>query len=291
MAAGASTATPPVLTPGSNNIANMEVWVDTVEDGTYQKQIFIPRCDEIKRPYAKAHIRKYARMAAVSLASTAVGTGLTYQDPKGTEVTLTPAGVYVATAFSANEDAQSDIPFDSDLANESERSLAEANDETVLANVSSLTEFRGNSVDDANAALIRNAAALLQENTNGMVVLGETTVYALLDSSQYGPAMSIPEFTSAQLRGDSENPNVSGRWIKGGGVTLAFSTVVTVDGNGANGVMWIPAAFAVGWNKRSQIKRQEIELQHRIILFNNFGSTVKHNLRAVALRTGSTIPV
>ena len=291
MAAGASTASPPVLTPGSNQIASMEVWTDTVDGGTYQKQEFIPRIDEIKRPYAKAHIRKYARMSAVALASTSPGTGLTYQDPKGIEVTLTPAGVYVATAFSANEDANSDIPFDSDLANESERAMAEANDETVLLNVVSLTEFRGNNVDDANAALIRNAMALLTENTNGMVVPGETTVYALLDSSQYGPAMSIPEFTNAQMRGDSANPNVTGRWIKGGGVTLAFSTVVAVDGNGANGVMWIPSAFAIGWNKRTQVKHQEIELQNRVILYNNFGSTVKHNLRAVALRTGSTIPV
>lgn len=289
MAAGASSASPPVLTPGSNHF-NYEVWQLTVEDATYQKQLFIPKIDEILRPYSKAHVRKYARMASVPLASTSVGLSLTYQDPLGTEITLTPTGNYVATAWSDNEAASDNVPLDSDLASEMERALAEASDQSALLQVASLTQFRGNGAADADAALVRNSLALLTTNTNGMFVPGQDTFYMILDSSQYSAAMSIPEYTNAQVRGDGENPNVKGIWAKGGGAMLSFSTVVAVDANGAHGVMFVPSAFAIGWNKRSQIKRQDLELQNRLILFNHFGVTIKHDARAVDLRTNNVIP-
>lgn len=289
MPAGLSTASPPVLTPGSSHF-NVEIWKKTVEDATYQKQIFIPRIEEFgSRPYSKGHVRKHARMAAVALAAGAVGTSLTYQDPVGPEITFTPAGVYVALAWSENEDAMTDVPLDSDLASEAERALAEANDQTVLLNVATGTQFRGSAVTNADAALVRNSMALLTTNTNGMVVPGETRVYMLLDSSQYGPVMSIPEFTNAQARGDSENPNVKGIWREGGGVMMSLTTVAATDVQGTHGVMWIPSAFTIGWNVRSRTKRQDLELQNRLILYNNFGSTVQHDLRFVDLRTGNTI--
>ena len=289
MAAGASTASPPVLTPGSNHL-NFEVWQDSVEDATYQRQLFIPRIQETERPYSKMHIRKYARMAANTLASTAVGTSLTYQDPVGVEVTFTPTGNYVATARSFNEDAATNVPFDSDLAAEMERALAEASDGSALTAVTSLTNFRGNAGTQIDSAMLRNATALLQNNTNGMIVIGTTTIYVLLDPAQHNAVMSMPEYANADVRGDDENPHVRGVWSKGGGTMLMYSTVLTVDANGANGVMWVPSAFAIGWNERSQVDRQTLELQKRIILFNHFGSGVRHDARAVALRTDQAIP-
>jgi hypothetical protein len=290
MAAGLNTASPPVLTPGGNHF-NKEVWRKTVAPATYQDQIFIPRCEDMERPYSKGHARKYARMSSVALGSSAVGhTNLTYQDPLATEVTLTPAGVYVATAWSENEGAMTDVPFDSDLARESEQAIAEGNDLTAMLNVATLTQFRGNGVADVDAALIRGAMGLLTTNTNGKVVPGETTVYCLLDTSQYSALMSIPEYTSAQLRGDSENPNVKGMWRNGGGVTVSLTTVCPTDANGTHGVMWIPEAFLIGWNVKTKVMNQGFELQNRVILYNNFGSTVMHDLRAVSLRTGNTLP-
>lgn len=290
MAAGASTATPPVLTPGSNHF-NYEVWeAGGAEEATYQKELFIPRIDESGRPYSKMHIRKFARMSAVALVGTAVGTGLTYQDPLGTEVTFTPTGNYAAAAYSQNEKNTDNMPLDSELASELERVLAESSDQSALANVASLTQFRGDGVTDITASMLRNAFALLQNNTNGMVIAGQTTVYGILDVSQYGPLMSIPEFTNADVRGDAENPQVRGMWSKGGGIMMMLTTVTAQDGNGAHGCIWVPAAFVIGWNQRTVPYREQVELQHRIILSNHFGSTVKHDLRAVDLRTNATIP-
>jgi hypothetical protein len=291
MAAGASTASPPVLTPGSNHF-NFETWSRTIEDATYQKQQMIPRFRELDRPYSLQTVNKYARIDSVALATTAVGTGLTYQDPLGTPITLNPAGIYVALAWSQNEGAENPYNIDSDLASEAERALAEGNDENAALNIASLTEFRGNGVADVTSALLRNAQALLTRNTNGQVApgMGED-IYLVLDASQYPAAMSIEEYANAEARGDGENPYVKGVWSKGGGHNLLFSTVLPTDANGTHGCLWVKPAFGVGWNVRSMIERQKEELQQRLILFNHLGTTIIHNLRAVDIRTGNTIAV
>ena len=289
MAAGASTASPPVLTPGSNHF-NYEVWEAGTEEATYQKMLFIPRIADKKRAYSQLHIRKQARIASVSLGQTAVGTGLTYQDPLGTEVTLTPAGNYVGLAWSANEAAQNEIPLDSEFSSAMEQALAESSDSSALANVATLTQFRGNALADFDAAMIRNALALLGRNTNGAFAAGDSTIYGITDYAQQPHLMSVPEFTNAEVRGDAENPNVKGVWAKGNGVMFMYTTVATEDGNGVHGCVWVPSAFAISWNVRSQTFKQDVELQKRLILFNNFGSTVQHDLRAVGLRTNNTIP-
>lgn len=285
------TASPPILTPGTASAHfNYEVWQRGVEPATYQKQLFVPRVDETERPYSKGHIRKHARVGINTMGSSDVGTGLLYQNPVGTEVTLTPAGNYVAVGWSENEDAMSDVPLDSDLADQMEMALAEGTDQVVMANIPALTNFRGGAGANYDTAMHRNALALIQRNTNGWVVAGQTTIYGILDVAQYPYIMGIPEFTNADIRGDAENPQVKGIWSKGGGVMMMLTTVATEDGNGVHGCMWVPSAFVVGWNVRTRTKRQDLELQNRLILYNNLGSTIKHDARAVGLRTDNTIP-
>jgi len=291
MAAGASNASPPVLTPGSNHV-NYEVFSRSVEDATYQKQQLIPRVRDFGRPYSLMTINKWARVDNSTLAQGAWGTGLTYQDPVTPPPTLNPQGLYVALAFSANEDAESPYNLDTELASEAERALAEANDELVAALFASLTQFRGNGVSDVNSTTLRVAQALLTRNTNGKVMPGgDQDIYLVLDASQYPATMSIEEYANAEARGDGENPYVKGVWSKGGGHNLLFSTVLPTDGNAAaHGCLWIREAFGVGWNVRSKVVREETELQKRIVLYNNLGVATIHDLRAVAVRTGNTIP-
>lgn len=290
MAGSLPTTTPPVLTPGGAGAHfNFEVWDSGVETGTYQKQLFISRVDEMVRPYSKGHVRKHARLLVNTFGASDVGTGLLYQNPVGVEITLTPAGNYVALAWSENEDAMTEVPLDADLADQMEMALAEGTDQSVLANVPALTNFRGGSGTNYDAAIHRNALALIQRNTNGWVIAGQTTIYGILDVAQYPHLMNIPEFTNAEIRGDAENPQVKGIWSKGGGVMMMLTTVCTEDGNGVHGCLWVPSAFVVGWNVRTRTKRQDLELQNRLILFNNLGSTIKHDARAVGLRTDNTI--
>jgi hypothetical protein len=290
MPGAAPTASPPVLTPGTAAAhLNFEVWEEGFDGATYQRMQSIPRFSTIKRPYSLGHIRNAARLGGNTLASTAVGTGLLYQNPVGAEVTVTPSENYVAIAFSFGEQARTDITIETEFASELEQALSEASEESAMANFATLTQFRGNDVYNIEAGGLRNATSLLGRNTNGVFAVGDSTIYGILDWSQHSHLMSIEEYTHADIRGDSENPNVKGMWSKGGGVMMMLSTVCTTDANGTHGCIWVPSAFAIGWNVRSRVYRQDEELQGRLIVANSFGSTVRHDLRAVGLRTDNTI--
>jgi hypothetical protein len=272
------------LSPGGTTGFNFEYWQRTAEETTYQKMVFIPTIDEGDRPYNLLHIRKHARVTGSTLGQSADGTGLTYLNIIGTPVTVTPVGSVVPVAWSENEDAQLDLNLDAEARGNIEQSLAELTDTNALANVSSLTQSISQSSIDG--PMIRVALGRLIGNTNGMVMPGEnSTIYLIISHTQYPNIMNIPEFTSALVRGDDENPHVKGIWGKGNGVKLLVTTVVSEDANGWHNCMYIPSAFVIGWNVRSRLKRQDLELTNRLILYNNVGSNVKHDLRAIDLRS------
>lgn len=272
------------LVPGTHTGWNIEKWQRTVEAATYQKMVMIPIIDEGDRPFGELNIRKHARVSSSGLAQTDTGTGLTYSVIIGTPVAVTPAGNYVAAAWSENEDAQVDLNLDSEARGNLEGALAESSDQSVLANVATLTQNMSQA--DVDAPMFRKAFGRLAGNTNGMAMPGgKATVHAIFSHTQYPNLGNIPEFNNAEVRGGSETPYVTGIWMKGGGVMLHMSTVVDDDANGWHNVMFLPSAFVVAWNKKTLVRTQIDELEHRVILYNNFGSAIKHDLRAIDLRT------
>ena len=277
-------ASTPVV-PGTYTGLLRQTWKDTVEGATYQKMVAIPTFDEYPgRILNQGNVRKHARASGSSLASTDAGTGLTTVTLNDTPITLTPAGRYVAVYWSENEDAQVELNLDSEYQGEIEQALAETSDSAALSNVTSLTQELSQS--NVDATMFRQAYGLLIGNMNGVAMPGSgPTVYAIFHNSQYPSIMNIPEFTEADVRGDSENPHVKGIWGKGNGVNLMLSTVVTQDGNGWHNVLYVSKAFIVGWNVRTRLKRLDEELQNQIIVYNNFATAVQHDLRAVAMTT------
>jgi len=253
---------------------------------------WVPRTSDVTRPYSQGHISKFARLTGNALGSTASGlaASLLFENPDGGEATLTPGTNYVATARQFGEDVMNPYNLDGSLPDEMENALAELTEIAGMANIASLTQFRGGPTTNITAAEIRAALSLLGRSTNGQYAVGDATIYGILDWSQHQHLMSIPEYTNADIRGDSENPNVRGMWSKGGGVMMMLTTACTVDANGTHGCLWVPTAFGTGWNARSQVMKQDDGLQKQIIVVNNVGFTVRQDLRAVGLRTDNTIP-
>ena len=278
-------ASPPVLTPSGTTGFNRETWQNNLEQPTYQRMVAIPTFDEYPgRVLNVGHIRKHARATATTLTQSADGDSLTASDITGTPITLTPVGRYVYVSWSENEDAQVEVNLDSEAAGNIEQALAEASDAAGLANATSLTQIMSQAAVDAT--MFRQAYGRLIGNMNGVAMPGDgPTVYAIFHNTQYPNLMNIPEFTAANVRGDSENPHVKGIWGKGNGVQLMLSTVVAQDANGWHNIMYVSSAFVVGWNVRSRTKRQDYLLNNRIIVFNNFATAVKHDLRAIDMRT------
>lgn len=272
------------MVPGTHTGWNRQAWQRTVEEATYQKMVFIPIIDTSDRLLNQLNIRKHLRVTGSTLSQTATGTGLTYSVLADTPVTVTPVGSYVAAAWSENLDAQSDLNLDSEARGNIESALAELTDANALANIVSLTSPI--SVGAIDGPTWRKAVGRLMGNTNGVAMPGGAPqIYGVFSHTQYPALADISEFNNAEIRGDSENPYVKGVWMRGGGVMLVFSTVVTQDANGWHNAIFIPSAFVVSWNVRTRLKRQDEELENRIIVYNNLGSTVKHNLRAIAIRT------
>jgi hypothetical protein len=272
------------LTPGGTTGWNFEKWQRTFEQATYQRQQFIPTIDEGDRPYNLLHIRKHARVSSAVLGQSSDGTGLTYVNIIGTPVTLTPVGSTVPVAWSENEDAQLDVSVDPEARGDIEQALAESTESTQLANVASLTQIMSQAGVDG--PMFRQAYGRLMGNTNGVAAPGEEPqVYGIFSHTQYPNLGTIPEFNAADVRGDNESPYVKGIWMKGGGVKLLLTTVVQQDANGWHNCLYIPSAFVVAWNVRSRLKKHDVELQYRLIGYNNVGGAVKNDLRALDLRT------
>jgi len=274
-----------VLTPSGTVGFNLEDWKRGAEEATYQKMILIPVVDDYGgRIYGLAHIRKHARVTGSVLAQSSDGTGLTYLNIIGTPVTITPVGSTVPIAWSENEDAQIDLNLDTEGRSNIEQSLAELTETNVAANFQTATQFMSQAGVDA--PMLRQGIGRLLGNTNGKAMPGgPNQIYGFFSHTQYPNLVNIPEVNTAEARGDSENPYIKGIWVRGFGFMLMISTVVAVDGNGWHNALFLKEGLVTGWNVRTRIKRQDDELQNRLIIYNNMGSSVQHDLRIMALRT------
>ncbi len=277
-------ASPPVITPANTTGFNRQSWLDGFDDATYQRMAFVPTISEYKgRLLNQGNVRKLARVGGLTLAQTDDGDTLTGSNPVGTPITLTPVGRYVRVDWSENEDAQLDVDLDSELADGIEQGLAETTEQAALALIVGLTQTMSQAAVDAT--MFRQAVGRLIGNMNGALQIGSTEVYAIFHNTQYPALMNIPEFTEADVRGDDENPHVKGIWGKGNGIKLMLSTVIASDANGWHNAIYVPMAFIAGWNARSRVKRQDYLLSNRIVAYNNSAFSVRHDLRAIALRT------
>lgn len=275
-----------VLTPGGTTGWNPEEWQAKFEPATYQRMKFIPTIDEGDRPYNLLHVRKHARVSGSTLGQSTAGgaSDLTFLTIIGTPITVTPVHSVVPVAYGPHMAAQTDGNLDQEAAGNIEQALAELTEATALANVATLTQAISQS--DVDGPMLRRAYGQLMGNTNGLATPGgDEQVYGVFSHVQYPNLGNIPEFNQAELRGDSENPYVKGIWTRGGGIMLLMSTVVYADGTSWHNCLYHPSAFIIAWNLRSNIVRDQDALRKFVIAQNNVGSTIKHDLRALALRT------
>jgi len=114
---------------------------------------------------------------------------------------------------------------------------------------------------------------------------GEAQIHGLLGALQHDDAMSVPEFTHADQRGDGQNPLVSGVIGKGNAVQLDFTTLLQSDANGLHGCVWIKSAFGYFYNKRPGGEKQRFLKKTRVMADCHFGHNIVFNPRFVDFRT------
>ncbi len=259
-----------------------QAWQSNLEDAVYDLAVFIPRIRARQRPLAQLNIRKQARFTTASLTSTASGLTLSYNGTNLAAVTMTPSQVYCAASWNEDFDAQAEFSAESEFRNNCEEALSEGMDSTALASASSITtNLIGSYATDITAATWRDALRAGRVSGRSKFQMGKTPITVIVHPAQFDDLAAIPEFAQAHIRGQNDSVMRSGLLTQVYGVDIYFSNVVRTAGGGADNPMFVQSSFGIAYNKRVNVKVQEIEYQHRVIV----GSGLIHDLRTVNLKS------
>ena len=145
------------------------------------------------------------------------------------------------------------------------------------------------SVSDTNltAALIRNALGQLRTNAQREYRTGKVGGAILrVHPSQQQHLYGIAEINNAELRGDSDNPNVSGLLVKAWGADVDISANITSNGGERWNMLFIKQAFGLVYNAEPHMQEPLRDgLVTQLVGFADAGVAEIYDNYAVAIRT------
>lgn len=280
---------------GTGRNLAFQTWAKTIEVPAYEKMIMIPTLDELGRPYGTQNIRYWDQLTAQQL--TAAGGSTTALDivgitvNSGTPTVLTYTSTFVYTAVVINDDTAQTVEVDLDpgMRDNTEQCVADACDGVICALASSLTDGLGDGTTSANMLDIRKLVARARI-TSPKVMVGERTIHATLHPGALDGLANAADWMNAQVRGDEENPQVRGIFMKAYGILFHFTTKTpTANGNGGEGSIYVPETYAVGWNQRPRVEVQRSGVSNYVIASANLGGRVKWDSRGKYYRTVTTV--
>lgn len=294
MAVTGSFYTPSGTSPKAGAALVNQVWQTDIERTLCEDAEFWPKLVERDRPYDQLNIRKIGRFGATnSLAETASaddGTGLTYVVAADTNITLAPINRYVAIAISRHQMSQMNVDPKGPFRTSAEEALNEQIDVVCLQDAASLaTNVTGGSSAVVDKPGLLNILEKLRASARSAITLGKTKLWFIITPGQFGDLMTVPELTAANLRGDSQDPNVRGMVLNGLGLNYQVSGNVYTSGGSAYNPIFVPEAFGIAWNEKPVAMAQEFELQYRIILYANFAHNIVWDDRAALYQTTSVV--
>ena len=280
-------------TAASGTELTNEVWQGNIEAAVYEEGALFPLIKERDRLYNKLHIRTYGQFSAQSLANTADGTGVTYGVATTYDKTATPVANYVAVNLSRSQIKQMnvDVTQASEFKDSMNKALAQKIDQyvnlTLVPNLA--TNVIGDAATTMDRATILNILYTLRKNARSAVQPGKSDIKFIVWPLQGPSFMSVPEFTAANLRGDSANPNVKGIVFEALGLEFIVSGNLYSDAQGVHNPMFVDSAFALSWNERPTVFSQDFELASRIYAYANYGVGTVWDDRAADFRTKATL--
>jgi hypothetical protein len=275
-------------TPGSTG-TNLKVqdWLATIEVPAYEKMVFIPTLDDVGRPYSQKNLRFWDTLATTTLGTTTVPNNgaLTFSSGTPTTLALTPSAIYIAVAYGPNQQDQVEVDMGGGVRSNIEAAMAEGCDAIVTAAISNLTAGIGDAAATLTAGDLHKLVTQLRI-ASPAVMVGDSTIHACLHPGAIESLLDQQTLMNAEIRGDAENPQVRGIFAKASGLLFRFTTKVpTANGNGGEGAVYSPDAFAVGWNSRPRVEQSKDGLASIYIGYANLGGRVKWDSRARYCRT------
>jgi len=235
------------------------------------------------------YVRKIAAKTTNKIAGTAAvdAESLTFEADTETAVSVSPQFAYTAGAFSeaVKQRLMAYPKFEKAVRTQFLRSMSEQID----ADAGGLGDGFSVNVSDTNlsAALIRNALGTLRTNAKREYKTGKVGNAILrIHPSQQQHLYGIPEINNAELRGDSDNPNVTGLLVKAWGCDVDISGNIESSGANRQNLLFIKQAAALVYNAEPQIQEPYQDgLATVVIGFCDYGIAEIYDEYAVAVRT------
>lgn len=228
------------------------------------------------------YFRKIARHAASTLASNATGATLNMNANTETAVAAQPTFIYSGVQVVLNtltrlvgdiDNVKGTGQLMSAYKKQSMAALATQIDSTSAQLTPSLgTNIVGSGAVDIGKSLILNALQKLITSARDNFKVGQTTAYLCIHPSQANFLLDIPEITAADVRGDSENPNVKGWVWKAWGLNVRESGNIWQSAGVTYNMLFTSDAFAIGYNQRPTVlPLQDIEAYYNLICICEHG--------------------
>lgn len=230
--------------------------------------------DGVEKIANTLYIRKIAAIPAQTLGATGTGQSLTYSTNTEERVAVTPTFAYNGVEIVRNTltrliaDAQLRKGYRDQMA----AGLATKIDVDAAALAASLTQVVGGAGEVVSKGLMLDGLTRLATNSKNKWKKGKTKAYFCFHPSQIKHVLDIPEITAANVRGDAQNPNVTGFVWDAWGLMLDESGNVYQAGGVTHNLLHIRDSHILGYNQKPDfLSPQEFELTIRLIAYTEYG--------------------
>lgn len=264
-----------------------EKWSKEILMLPYEEQVFAPLYDRLDKPGKLLHLPKHANLSRNTLPDGTAGDNLTFSANTETEVTAAPSVSYIAVQVDDVLVGRMMSNPNDMLRRSMESSVLEGVDLTSGLLIPTLTtNVTGGTDIDITPALITYSRMLLGLRGKSHVKQkgGSFRPKLVLYAGQLDHLLNVEQLAHADIRGDSENPVVSGWVDKAYGCDIYETGNVALD-DVAHNAMFTPQALGIAFNTEYKAKRESFQMTERLYLWCDFLVVVVFDEYALDLQT------
>lgn len=250
-----------------------KVWSKEIGLDANEEQVIVPKFKSLEKIEGELAYRKFGTLSTSSLSNSQSGEGLTRVGNTEVVVSATPQTEYVMTAVNLNTAARCAFDPKVPLRQQMEGALYERVDRVGAAMFGGLTtNVVGGAARTLDDALIREAKRKLITSAKSMYKVKKDKFACVIHPQDFENLDGIEAFYRADVRGDKENPLVSGAvyevrggyWMESGNILQDTMT---------RNAMFLPGeTFGIGYNQKYAVKLEEFELLIKLIAWVDFGT-------------------
>lgn len=270
-------------------------WGTDIKRKAYEEPVFAKDVSTLPTDGGKVGDRMYVRILPIITAITPTGSSemgpesLTWHTGTVTRVQADPTGRYTAVELPITLTAKLDDAEDEATRRGYRDQMSGSINEAMDANGLSLAGSLGTTLGPSNLdkTVLTSALATLRQNAKEHVKNGSMLRFKY-HPSQHDNLLTIAEIANAELRGDSENPNVKGFVIKAWGMTFEETGSIYETGGNKYNVLFADSAFGKAFNYEPNVLApQEAGLTTRFVAYGEWAFIEVFDEDALAIRSAA----